>query len=310
MILSGRYTQSFLLLLLILTGISLATATARHPYSVTRFMQQTRLKKKSLQGMDIIQNRIFVMQDGGFCRVYDYRTKLLLDSFPLASCRPGNHCNTANFGIEKAKGSSLPVMYVSVGKPGDTDEYACYVESFTCHKGHYQANLVQTIRMDQSGFRQKGWQSIWGCPNWVIDKERRHLWAFSAVKRTIVKETGPFHNNKYVATKFRLPLLKEGKEVILTAHDVLDQAVMEFDAYVTQGGTMKDGKIYYVFGFGKEGTRTPAKMRIYDTDSRTILARWNLEDIVKEEPEDVAVYQGRIYMNTNSPTIYVLDPLP
>ena len=137
----------------------------------------------------------------------------------------------------------------------DIDEFVCYVESFTEHKGRFSSRLVQKIRMDQSRFEAKGLKPVWGCPNWVVDKERRHLWAFSAIKRTIVSVTGPFETNRYLAVKFRLPRLSEGSEVVLTADDVLDEAVMEFDAYATQGGTMRDGKIYYAGLYYIGGTK-------------------------------------------------------
>ena len=291
-----------------LTGISVAMhGQAR--YDISQYMNQVKLYKVPQQGMDICKNRIFVLHDGGSCHVYDLRSKSMLGSFDLASKRKGNHCNTGNFGIEKVKGASFPVMYVSLGKPGDIDEFVCYVESFTEHKGRFSSRLVQKICMDQSRFEAKGLKPVWGCPNWVVDKERRHLWAFSAIKRTIVSVTGPFETNRYLAVKFRLPRLSEGSEVVLTADDVLDEAVMEFDAYATQGGTMRDGKIYYAFGFGKKHPDSPSQMRVYDTDTRTILHRLDLTEQVPEEPEDVSVYKGKVYLNTNSDKIYVISNL-
>lgn len=273
-------------------------------YTLENYLTQVKTVGVPQQGMDICKGQIFALHDGGTCHVYDLRTKAPLGHFALASQRKGNHSNTANFGIERVKGATYPVLYVSLGKPGDRDEFVCYVESITRKNGQFSSQLVQSIRFDQSDFTAHQWQPIWGCPNWVVDKERGFLWAFSAIKRTIVKVTGPFSSNKYVATKFRLPRLAEGAQVTLTAADVLDQAIMEFDAYATQGGTMKDGKIYYAFGFGKVGTKTPAKIRVYDTDKRTIVGRLDLEGQVNEEPEDISIYRGALYLNTNSNKIY------
>ena len=279
---------------------------AKKDYEIRQYMTQVKLHKLPQQGMDIVKNKIFVLHDGGSCHVYDLRTKRMLSFFDLASKRKGNHSNTGNFGVEKVKGASFPVMYISLGKPGDKDEFVCYVESFTERQGRYSAELVQRIRMDQSRFAEKGLKPIWGCPNWVVDKERKHLWAFSAIRRTIASVTGPFETNKYVAVKYRLPKLSEGKEVVLIADDVLDEAIMEFDAYATQGGTMQDGKIYYAFGFGEKHPDSPSQLRIYDTDKRSIFQRFDLTDEVPEEPEDVSVYKGKIYLNTNSNKIYVI----
>ena len=151
---------------------------AKKDYEIRQYMTQVKLHKLPQQGMDIVKNKIFVLHDGGSCHVYDLRTKRMLSFFDLASKRKGNHSNTGNFGVEKVKGASFPVMYISLGKPGDKDEFVCYVESFTERQGRYSAELVQRIRMDQSRFAEKGLKPIWGCPNWVVDKERKHLWAF------------------------------------------------------------------------------------------------------------------------------------
>ncbi|MBP3775015.1 MAG: hypothetical protein ILA34_06670 [Bacteroidaceae bacterium] len=261
------------------------------------------------QGMDIHRDRVFCIQDGGTALVFDLkaRTGEPLATFPLGSKRAGNHSNTANFGVETAAGASFPLLYVSIGKAGDEQEFECNVESVTEKDGQFSSECVQVIRMDQSQYQARGLQPIWGCPNWLVDKERRHLWAFSAIKRTLVAATGDMATNKYVATKFRIPALSEGRLVVLTAADVLDQVVFDFDTYITQGGCMKDGRIYYAYGFGKNGTRTPSRIRAYDTDTRSIVTRLELEDYVTEELEDLSVYGDKLYVNTNSAYLYEVD---
>lgn len=287
------------------TFISLSAQTN---YKINQYMQQIKLYKVAQQGMDICKNKIFVLHHGGSCHVYNLKTKAVLGSFDLGSKRKGNHCNTGNFGVEKKKGASFPVMYISLGKPGDVDEFVCTVESFTEKKGKFSSELVQRIKMDQTGFEAKGLKPLWGCPNWMVDKERKHLWAFSAIKRTTVSGTGTdMSTNKYLGVKFRLPKLSEGKEITLTADDVLDEAVMDFDVYATQGGTMKNGIIYYAFGFGIKHPESPSQMRIYDTDKRAIIGSYDLTNTVPEEPEDVAFYKGKIYLNTNSDKIYLIE---
>lgn len=273
-------------------------------FSISKFLTKEVGSKQ--QGMDICNNQIFALVDGGSCHVYSYTTKQFLGFFDLGSKRSGNHCNSANFGTETAPGASFPLLYVSIGKPGDKDEFALYVESITQSNGTYSSKLVQTIRMDQSRFADVGLQPIWGCPNWMVDKERGYLWAFSAIKRTLVETTGDMSTNKYVATKYRIPTLSEGKEVVFTEKDVLDQAVMTFDTYITQGGTMHDGLLYYCYGYGGSSTITPARIRIYDTDTRKIVGRLELEQFVTQEPEDLSIYNGKLYLNTNSDYIYEL----
>ena len=261
------------------------------------------------QGMDITGNLVFVLSDGGTCNVYDFVQKLSqpVGSFNLGSKRSGNHCNCANFGVETKTGASFPLLYVSNGKVGDTGEWVLNVESITRAGNTFSSELVQTITMDQSDYAANSLQPIWGCPNWVVDKERKYLWAFSAIKRTTLAGTGTdMSSNKYIATKFRLPALSEGSAVVFKAADVLDQVSFVFDTYITQGGTMKDGKIYYAFCYGGSGTQTPSRIRVYDTDTHTICASYELEGYVAEEMEDLSLYNGKLYINTNSAKFYEL----
>jgi hypothetical protein len=58
-------------------------------------------------------------------------------------------------------------------------------------------------------------------------------------------------DNYYIVTKFRLPDPTAG-DITLFPSDILDQFTLPFDIFITQGGTLKDGKIWYLFGFGRE----------------------------------------------------------
>ena len=57
---------------------------------------------------------------------------------------------------------------------------------------------------------------------------------------------------------------------------------------------------------GKKHPESPSQLRVYDTDKQSIVQRYDITDDVPEEPEDVAVYKGKIYLNTNSDKIYVI----
>ena len=45
---------------------------------------------------------------------------------------------------------------------------------------------------------------------------------------------------------------------------------------------------------------------LFNGDELLISKRYDITDDVPEEPEDVAVYKGKIYLNTNSDKIYVI----
>ncbi len=259
-------------------------------------------KGNAQQGMDIFENYIFALEDGGNVKVYDFSTASPdpLASFPLASSRPDNHANNASFGIETAKGASFPLLYVSNGKVGSDIEWTCFVESITRRGRKFSSEIAQTITLDGTGWEEKGYVSIFGAPSWMVDRQRNVLWVFSARKRTVRKVTRNAYENQYVATGFRVPSLSEGKDIRLNVNDIEKQVVFPFDTWFTQAGCVHDGKIYYCFGLGDQDPSRPSRIRVYDTDTRTMSARYELQEQIPNELEDIAVVGDWMYVNTNT----------
>ncbi len=252
------------------------------------------------QGMELSGRWLFCLEDGGNVNVYDFRRlkAVPVASFTLASSQRDNHANNAEFGVEKAPGASFPLMYVTNGKVGSDIEWVCYVESITRRGKSFRSELAQEIVLDISGWAAKGLDPIFGAPSWMIDRERKALWVFSAHKRTTPQVTKDPSENRYIATRFRIPALSEGAEVRLTADDVLQQVVFPFDAWFTQAGCVRDGKIWYCFGVGKPGR--PSLIRVYDTDTGAV-SGWDLQDQIPCEMEDMVLRGRRLYVNINEP---------
>lgn len=257
---------------------------------------------RAQQGMDIWGNLIFSLEDGGHVNIYDFRKAdgKVVGQFELASSRPDNHANNAEFGIETKKGASFPLLYISNGKVNSEIEWLCYVESISRKGKKYSSEIAQIIHLDGSGWAEKGYTAIFGAPSWLVDRERGELWVFSAVMRTVRKVTTDPAMNKYVATKFRIPALSEGADVYLTADDILDQVVFPYDVWFTQAGCCVDGKIIYGYGVGQNDTTRPSCIRIYDTDTHQISARYEMQQEIFWEIEDIAVKDGWMYVNTNN----------
>ncbi|MCQ2141591.1 MAG: histidine phosphatase family protein [Bacteroidales bacterium] len=256
---------------------------------------------RAQQGMAISGDYIFSFEDGGHVNIYSFKnpTGKPLADFDLESKRPDNHSNNAEFGVETAPGGSFPLVYISVGKPSSEIDWTCFVESIT-HKGKkWSSKLVQTIVLDGNDWDKRGYASIFGAPSWLVDRERGEMWVFSAIKRTVAKVTKEAHENLYVATKFRIPALSEGPEVRLTVNDILDQVVFPYEVWFTQAGCVQDGKIYYCYGVGKQDPTRPSRIRVYDTDRRIISARYELQEEIPYEMEDIAIRDGWMYVNTN-----------
>lgn len=258
---------------------------------------------RAQQGLEMNGNYIFSLEDGGHVNVYDFkkRNPQPIGGFELASSGPDNHANNAEFGVEKQRGASFPLMYISNGKVGSEIEWTCFVESITRKGDTFSSEIAQTITLDISGFAEAGYEPIFGAPSWLIDRERKALWVFSAHQRTTPKVTINPEDNFYIAYKFRIPTLSEGPSVVLTANDVLQQVIFPFETWFTQAGCMKDGKIYYCFGVGKlDPEKRPSRIRVYDTDTGTICAKYDLNEEIPYEMEDLVIRDGWIYVNTNT----------
>lgn len=272
---------------------------------------------RAQQGLEISGRYIFSLEDGGKVNVYDFRKAdgKVIGSFRLASSQKDNHANNAEFGIEKAPGGSFPLMYITIGKFGSDIDATCFVESITRKGRTFSSKLVQKITLDYSRWADNGYKPIFGCPSWLVDRERGFLWVFSAKMRTTPKVTLRAQDNEYIATKFRIPKLSEGAEVRLDEKDILDQVIFPFDIWFTQAGCCRDGKIYYCYGVGLVDNARPSALRVYDTDKAEISSRYDLQGIIPYEMEDLVIKEGWIYVNTNTnpkkgqgdPVIYKLS---
>ena len=259
-------------------------------------------RKRAQQGMAVSGKYLFSCEDGGHVNVYDFRKAdgEVIGSFDLASSCKSNHANNAEFGVEKKKGASFPLLYISIGKPGADIDWTCFVESVTKKGDEWTSELAQKIILDGKGWEEKGYTAIFGAPSWLVDRERKALWAFSAIQRTTPKVTLSADDNLYVATKFRLPKLSEGEEVHLTADDILDQVCFPYEVWFTQAGCIRDGKIFYGFGVGQNDPTRPSRIRVYDTDTKAIYARYELQDQIFWEIEDIAIVGKWMYVGTNN----------
>lgn len=260
-------------------------------------------RKRPQQGMDISGRFLFSLEDGGHVNVYDFKkaNPVPIGGFELASSCKDNHANNAEFGIEKKRGASFPLLYISNGKVGSDIEWTCFVESIKRCGKKFSSELVQTIKLDISGFAEKGYEPIFGAPSWLIDRERKALWVFSAHQRTTPAVTLRAEDNFYIAYQFRIPALSEGAEVILTVDDLVKQVIFPYETWFTQAGCMYDGKIFYCFGVGViDPVGRPSRIRVYDTDTGTICAKYNLDEEIPYEMEDLAIRDGWLYVNTNT----------
>lgn len=271
-------------------------------------------ERRSVQGFAIHGETAFVLFHTGICAAYDLATR---DSKPLGVFKLGsynegdpdkryiNHANDAMFG-NTLEGEEFPLLYVTAGNSGESDERGfigyCAVEQIRERDGAYSAETVQRIYYKNDGVENTPYQAPgWGWPASLVDVTGGWYYMLSARYRTKKEFYKP--DNVYIITKFRLPDPTAG-DVTLYPTDIVDQYELPFDVFITQGGTIKNGMLYYMFGFGRE--EYPDAMRAVDLEKRTWALREDLSTapFADEEVECCAFYGDDLLINTQKEKIY------
>lgn len=287
-------------------------------YECTNFMTKGN-RGRAQQGFAIYNNTIISGEDAGNINLYNFSDGGQGDAsvprfanFALQSSGTDNHVNNIELGTETVPGAEFPLLYISNGKVGSSIEFVCYVESVSKKDDNYTSQIVQTISIEpnhRETWRAKGYIPIFGAPSWMIDPEENALWIFSAYQRTTPKVTQYNWQNEYIATKFRIPKLSEGSEILFGADDILDQVVFPYETGFTQSGCMHNGIIYYCYGVGEDPTR-PQRIRAYNTHTGKIEFGYNLENDINSEPEDLVLRDGYLYLNCNTPAKSTTQEIP
>lgn len=227
------------------------------------------------QGMAIYGDYAFLLNDGGMCRIYDLKKKKVENSFFLASADSTNHANSASFGVEYFGGNTLfPCIYISEC----LIPCRCFVESINTEG----SKLVQTLQFGLNGKPEP-------IQTWIVDVKSKKLYGLSQ-KRYIP-------NKPYITIRcFRLPLLAEG-DIIFTEKDIENQ----FDILLPnllQGGVVRDSLLYLPVGSGGKGSNEISEraMVLINLRQQKIADKIVLNDLTKNEPEDVDFYRDELLM--------------
>lgn len=258
---------------------------------------------RSVQGMSIYGGKLFQLYHTGLCNVFDLESgnEEPIVSFPLGSVSENNHANNCNFSNVFYKGNSIPLLYVVDGNSGDVMK--CSVENITEKDGVYSSEKIQEINLDQSGFEAAGYMPYWGWPSWLASPDSEYIWLHGARFRTNGSMDAYYKDNRYIITKFRLPS-PDKASVVLTADDVVDQFVTEYNVNFTQGGTVYGKYLFYTFGTGKENN--PSAIRVWDLEKKALLDSVDVSEI-KEELEDCCVVGDRLYFITQKRNLYYIS---
>ena len=288
----------------------------------TRLYMRTPRIGHPAQGMDIWQDLAFMLYDTGLCAIFDLKSKQErpLALFPLGSYNPGepsreylNHANSCMFSKLHWQENPIPLLYAVIGTGIDGDQdgyyYRCAVENIRkLESGRYKAETLQTISYQPGQEEAFGWEKpCWGCPAFFVDSEQNALYIFSARYRTKRDCVPEGKNNAFVITRFDLPDPALGGLVRLTARDIRDQFAVESSVQFTQGGQLRDGKIYYTFGC--PGAGYPNRILVFDLEKRAVIREiGDLDEAMhREEMECCAFYEGMLLCNTSAGSIFQLN---
>ena len=262
------YRRFCLILLYWIISIN-GLAQLRYPVSGT-------FQAKSAQGMVICGDYAFLMSDGGGCRQLDLKSGNVVSFFMMACTPYDPHLNNACLGVENYGKDSCPVVYLSECREGG---FHCFVESLDSTRV-----LLQTIIAQENG---KTVRAI----NWVVDRQEKLLYAITRVEKHLDSK-GSVRNT---ITKFRLPHLAEGADVVLTENDMIDRFDVVFPN-ILQGCKIRGPYLYLVTGLQQSQCHRKDSQRaiqVIDLNKKKLVETIDLTFLTTNEPEDIDFYKGK-----------------
>jgi len=230
---------------------------------------------KSAQGMAIWLDYAYLFNDGGHCRVLNLKNGEIISEFDLSSANKNTHVNSACF-IHSKDYNNQPLLYISeFNKPS-----RCFVEFLNKDS----SKLVQVIKVQNKGkdtFIQ----------TWIVDEYNSFLYSVTRMS----PPKGEKHTKQVRICKYRLPLLSEGYNIILSEEDCLDSFIVEF-ASGTQGGKIRGKYMYLASGLQAAAHgqfNAQRAIQIIDLEQKNKVESIDLTYLTTNEPEDLDFYNNK-----------------
>ena len=203
------------------------------------------------------------------------------------------HCNAVSFGVTfNSANSILPLMYVS---QWDNDsQKGCLVYDISLSGGNYSANLVQAILPTNVATTTRGA----GQTDWVVDPIGRHIYSIAYLLNDGAHTAA---NNKTMITKYKLPAISDGAEIVLGDADVLDH--FDIPVYIyRQDAIFENGRILMLAGVQSSvQANVPCRLVSIDPVAKTRASVVSL-DYANKEPEGIGVTDGKLLIGFNGDT--------
>lgn len=218
-----------------------------------------------------------------------YLTTLWVDTGDLVV----PHANVSCFGNEVLDGSPFPPLYIS--QWDYNGERGVVVVKIVVRNGNYSCETVQTIIPDIKDKERFGR----GSTDWIVDTDNCKLYSLAYY---IPGSSAIVENNKECICVFELPKIGDGKNIVLTDDDIVENYELEMFNY-SQDKCYYNGNIFVSSGAPERPEWL--KIRCIDLAKKEIssimdLSKWG------SEPEGMDIYDGGLLMNYGGREQYML----
>lgn len=212
------------------------------------------------------------------------------------------HCNQSCFGPDRYDPQDVfPLLYIS---QRNNFTNRCFIQVLRIKvpektDGEYASFSVEQVQTIYLPSMTKS--NALGNANMVIDNENRCMYTYS---RNNNKED--YNYLQCMISKFNFPSVDK-KKVYFEKKDILDSYYLGVTALNMQGGMIKNGKLYIGQGYKSSGS---IFLRIVDLASRKLEKSVDLLNAgFVAEPEGLFIYDNRMMMTTNGPSIYEINKI-
>ena len=139
-----------------------------------------------------------------------------------------------------------------------------------------------------------------GSPWTVIDRENNYMYTYSRNNRKKAANFGVCR-----ISKFKIPSVGESKEVYLNDEDILDSYEVDFNASLSQGACIHNGKMYIAQGVSPKNYLW---LRVVDLKEKKLVKTYNLKEAgFTAEPEGCYIYDGHLMLSTGGKRIFKIN---
>lgn len=231
---------------------------------------------------------VFQFIDGNeFCYIHDAETGTLVQTLTMPNPNKSYHNNCVTLGGKYNDSDEFPLIYAAQEEPRK-----CIVYRVNKIEGQYSLSVVQEILYPVNDVISLAFIDC------LIDSYKGKL-VMVGLKNTPWIDTDK-NTLQYIV--FNLPNTTTS-QVQLTEDDIIFRSV-EYENFPThQGGEMRYGMLYQVFG-----VESPQKLLIWEMEKDRFVKEINLtEELANREPEGLYIYKDKIHIVYKGGAVYRIN---